>query len=239
MSKKNIKFYAAAEDIYKIEQPPFPAKLAIPEWFKKIPAEDKSLILGDPRDAATVKKCMPFLDALTTGYMVVTPQDIKISKTEDGGTMAYWGATPPGADVLFDLDRPSHRSEGMPVPHGYNKYPWRMVAYPRIETPDGYSVMVTHPFNRYDLPFLTMTGIIDTDKIHPRLAVNMWLRDDFDGIIEKGTPIAQIFPFKREDWKHESLPPFDRKRELNDTFKIRSVLNRSYMRQFWQKKTYE
>lgn len=239
LNKKTIKFYAAAEDLYEVEQPPVPAKLVIPEWFKKIPAEDKSMAWGDPRDAATVKKCMPFLDSLTAGYMVVTPQDIKISKNETGGTMAYWGATPPGADVLFDLDKPLHRSEGMPVPDGYNKYVWRMVAYPRIETPSGYSVMVTHPFNRYDLPFLSMTGIIDSDKVHARLAINMWLRDDFEGIIEKGTPIAQIFPFKREDWIHESLPPFSRKRELQDTFKVRSVMNRSYMRQFWQKKSYE
>ena len=57
--------------------------------------------------------------------------------------------------------------------------------------------------------------------------------------IEKGTPVAQIFPFKREDWVHESLPPFSKKRELQDTFKVRSVMNRSYMRQFWQKKSYE
>ena len=154
LNKKTIKFYAAAEDIYQIEQPPMPAKLAIPEWFKKIPSEDPAMKWGDPRDAATVKKCMPFLDSLTAGYMVVTPQDIKIAKNETQGTMAYWGATPAGADVLFDLDQPLHRSKGMPVPHGYNEYVWRMIAYPRIETPAGYSIMVTHPFNRYDLPFL-------------------------------------------------------------------------------------
>jgi hypothetical protein len=239
LNKKTIKFHAAAEDLYKVEQPPIPAKLAIPEWFKKIPAEDPALKWGDPRDASTVKKCIPFLDALTAGYMIVTPQDIKISKTETNGTMAYWGAKPPGGDILFDLDQPLHRTKGMPVPSGYNEYVWRMMAYPRIETPDGYSIMVTHPFNRYELPFLTMTAVIDSDKVQSRLALNMWLKDDFEGIIEKGTPVAQIFPFKRENWVHESLPPFPFKRELQENFKIRSVMNRSYMRQFWQKKSYE
>jgi hypothetical protein len=91
LNKKTIKFYAAAEDIYQIEQPPMPAKLAIPDWFKKIPSEDPSMKWGDPRDAATVKKCMPFLDSLTAGYMVVTPQDIKIAKNETQGTMDQKG----------------------------------------------------------------------------------------------------------------------------------------------------
>lgn len=221
-----------------MEDPPVPSKTKIPDWFKKIPAQDKTFG-GDPRDNSTVKKCMPFLDSLTSGYMVTVPQDIAITKTPDQGTKAYWGFTPPGHDLLFDLDRPLHRTEGMPVPEGYNEYVWRMVTYPRVETPPGYSILVTHPFNRYDLPFLTMTGIIDSDKVHARLGLNMWLRDDFEGIIPKGTPVAQILPFKREAWTHENLPPFDKKRELQENFKIRSILNRSYQYNFWQKKTYD
>jgi hypothetical protein len=165
----------------------------------------------------------------------------EVMSTEDGVVLSFYRFTHERKMVylLFDLDKPLHRTQDMPVPHGYNQYVWRLIAYPRVETPKGYSMIVTHPFNRYDLPFLTMTGIVDSDQVQARLAINMWLRDDFEGIIEKGTPIAQIFPFKREDWVHESLPPFSKKRDLQDTFKVRSVMNRSYMRQFWQKKSYE
>ena len=52
-----------------------------------------------------------------------------------------------------------------------------------------------------DLPFYTLGGVLDTDKWgeagnHPFL-----LKKGFEGIIPKGTPIVQVIPFKRENWK--------------------------------------
>jgi hypothetical protein len=237
MKKQKI-IFRAADQIYECEDPPVPAKKTIPQWFKDIPHEDKTFG-GDLRDNATVKKCMPFFDSLTAGYMVTVPQDIAITKTEYGGKKSYWGYINQGADLVMDYDRPEHRTKGMPTPEGYEDGIWRMIVYPRIYTPKGYSVLVTHPFNRYDLPFLSLTGIIDTDSIHTRLAISMYLKKDFEGVIEKGTPVAQIFPFKREDWTHEVLPSLDKLETQKEDFKIRSVMNRSYMRQFWHKKTYE
>jgi hypothetical protein len=35
-----------------------------------------------------------------------------------------------------------------------------------IEAPDGYAVLFTHPFNRFDLPFTTLTGLVDCDRYH-------------------------------------------------------------------------
>src|SRR5215475_8103617 len=35
-----------------------------------------------------------------------------------------------------------------------------------IEAPEGYAVLLTHPLNRVDLPFTTLTGIVDCDRYH-------------------------------------------------------------------------
>jgi len=31
--------------------------------------------------------------------------------------------------------------------------------------PAGYSLLITHPFNRHDLPFVTLTGLVDADSL--------------------------------------------------------------------------
>jgi hypothetical protein len=62
------------------EDYPIPAKLNIPEWYKK---------LEHTLQNKTVKGCMPFLDTLTAGYLLKMPQDLYLrhnvdNKDEDG-----------------------------------------------------------------------------------------------------------------------------------------------------------
>jgi hypothetical protein len=56
-------------------------------------------------------------------------------------------------------------------------------------------------------------------------------------ILEKGTPICQVIPFKREDWDSEAVE-FDEEANKKNGFKLKSKIVRSYKSQFWQKKTY-
>ncbi len=216
-----ISFLAATPSLYEVEDPPVPAKQTMPKWYKEIPAEripEDSRLRPIPRNRATVKKCLPYMDALTTGYMITVPQDILV-KNIDGKPFSFWDVRRYERESegnqhevpIFDLDLPKSRTEGIPVPEGYYPIPWRLEVYPVIKTPPGYSVLITHPFNRYELPYLTVTGVLDTDKFHSTLAVTVYLKENFEGIIERGTPVAQVFPFKREDWEHELLPAMTEK----------------------------
>ena len=65
----------------------------------------------------------------------------------------------------------------------------------------GYSVLITHPFNRDDLPFRTLTGLVDVDlyKSNTIQFPAIWIDESFKGILKKGTPIAQCVPIKRDD----------------------------------------
>ena len=71
-----------------------------------------------------------------------------------------------------------------------------------IEAPPGYSILFTHPVNRGDLPFTTFTGLVDCDTFHDS-PVNFpahWHDTAFNGVLPKGTPVAQCLPVKRESW---------------------------------------
>jgi hypothetical protein len=130
----------------------------------------------------------------------------------------------------------------IPVPNGYSgifHFVWMTNAY--LETPKGYSLLITHPFNRYDLPFITSTAIVDSDKFAMVPGrIPFFLQLGFSGLIPAGTPIAQVFPFKREPWVHQidqSLVEKTQKPSL-DANRTRGSI-RFYKNNWWSKKSYE
>lgn len=64
-----------------------------------------------------------------------------------------------------------------------------------IEAPEGYSLLFTHPVNRFDLPFTTLTGWVDWRQLPRRLdsLSSRWRDTNFSGVLPKGTPVAQAF----------------------------------------------
>jgi hypothetical protein len=56
---------------------PAPAKKFLPKWYR----ESETITLDEnKKEHAGLKKCIPFLDSMISGYMLVTPVDIFISK---------------------------------------------------------------------------------------------------------------------------------------------------------------
>ena len=77
-----------------------------------------------------------------------------------------------------------------------------------IEAPEGYSVLFMHPINRFDLPFTTLTGLVDCDRYRDswiHFPVH-WHDVNFNGVLPKGTPIAQCVAVKRETWVAQTAP---------------------------------
>ena len=69
-------------------------------------------------------------------------------------------------------------------------------------------MLFTHPANRFDLPFTTLTGLVDCDRYHDNWIhfPAHWHDANFSGVLPKGTPVAQCMPVKREDWVVRSAP---------------------------------
>ena len=233
MSKK-INFFASDIQAYHTEEPPLPAIKKLPDWYKKMSLKIKNTN-NFGRSSNTIKACPAFLDAMTAGYMLTIPQDIMISTGDNGEKLAYWQIAK--EYPIFDIDG-SDRIVGLPIPDGYDNNVWNMVVFPRIETPPGHSVLVTHPMNRFELPFLTLSGVIDTDKHHAGLTISLFLRKNFNGILKKGTPVAQVFPFMRENWDHANNEPYSYEKSIKQDFNLFSTMINSYKKNFRSDITY-
>jgi len=234
---KKIKFHAKNDLAYQTLKPYSPAKNYIPDWYK-----NSELWVGGNKPTYTtegypfksVKQCMPFLDTLTSGYILELWQDIRVVKDYRGSTLVNW------FDSTFNPVEKRHPEVAplVPAPLGCTteQFTWRIPF--GLETPPGYSVLYSHPFNRFDLPFVTLTGIIDADEtMVPGGNVPFFFSKDFEGIIPMGTPIAQIIPFKRDDWKSEIIN--DEVNYQSKIFNIGRVLNGAYRKKSWKKKKFD
>jgi hypothetical protein len=184
---------------------PIPAVQGLPDWYKVAPAKAFNQTMGE--ETQTVKKCPPFIDAMTYGFLIPLPIDLRVQDGEFSwsfdvpkGFVSEYSHSPIGfhdpsqvaGTPFFDDDRFIIK---------FNNF-WT------IEAPPGYSLLFTHPVNRADLPFTTLTGLVDSDTFHhtPPAFPARWHDLSFNGLLPKGTPIAQCLPVKRESWSARFEP---------------------------------
>jgi hypothetical protein len=236
-----IQFEPANSEAHIYFETPKPASSLIPEWYKDMPVHmDNEKITGLNKESVavsnlTLKGCSPFLDALTSGYTFTLASDLEFRNHPGKGINIRWATN---VEILG-----SHGTEqapGLPVPFGGSDGLLKWKPGWRVITPPGYSCLFTHPFNRHELPFRTFTGVVDTDSYplgveFPFQLLQVIDKDIF--ILEKGTPICQILPFKRDSWKSEEIK-FDEKANKKNVFLLKSKIVRSYKNQFWHKKSY-
>lgn len=239
MSKK-IVFKALSERDYNIFLKPYPASQNIPDWWKK---ETPYIISGDNptgskvivknyESNASFKKCTPMLDAITSGYIVPLWADVQVRQV-NGFPSITWQTK----RTIFQTHGQSAQNVLPPLGYSNNVFKYLNTWIPK--TPKGYSVLVTAPFGHRNLPFHAVPAIIDSDRSTLDIVPPMWLKEGFEGIIEKGTPLFQITPFKRESWKaefeHFSGDEFELSQEIN----FNGTIVNHYIKNVWSKKNYK
>jgi len=218
-----------------IEHSLLPARNFIPDWYKKIPKnKNKDGVVFDKGFRPSVKVCVPFLDAFTNGYMITTPYDIYI-KNNDGVPYLV------GMDGIPEEQLPRWRenlSNENIVPTGC--YPYEYTWNYRISytVPKGYSFLATHPLNRHDLPFISLTGIVDGGLVMQHDGnFPFFIKENFEGIISQGTPIIQIIPFRQEKWQSKKEIGLVAKGQKHG-YAAAAKLIGWYKNTFWTKKEY-
>lgn len=239
MSKK-ILFEPTSEDASLFIPQPIPSAECLPNWYKNMPLHlDGEEVTGLEKNGVsssnlTIKGCMPFLDSMTAGYMFILPFDIELRMNEQGMMNIRWATN---IDYLgghgFD------QAPNLPVQQGSSPNVLKWKPGWKISTPTGYSCLYLHPLNRFDLPFITMSGIVDTDsyKLGVELPFRLMDTNKKHQILEKGTPICQVVPFRRDAWDSDSVP-FDSITQRQNGFLLKSKIVRSYQLQFWKRKHY-
>ena len=162
--------------------------------------------------------------------------DVYIEQTENGPFIT-WSQTDGGKELVGY--RLSDSIDNIPAPHGFNKdtFFWKFPV--SFQIPVGHSVLFTQPLNRFDLPFLCFSVVIDGGyTLTPEANVSFYIKEGFEGLIPQGTPIAQLIPFKNESWSAENTKGII---EEGKKSKARSTLLFSgwYKNNWWVKKDYK
>lgn len=234
---KEINFFPTKKEVELGGFAPEPAFGSIPEWYKNIPIftnNDKKLSMRNNAmmHNHTMKKCVPFLDAMTAGYVFTLDDDIHIEQVNNEPYIRW------KSNVEMITWHGTDQFPGFHIPDDYHYMVAKFHNDWKITTPKGYSLFCTHPSNRFDLPFRTISGFVDTDTYTMPIQFPFILKKGFEGIIEAGTPVAQLIPIKRDDWKSVK-EPYNADTAYTDKRKFWRTFANSYRKNSWQKKKYQ
>jgi hypothetical protein len=190
-SRPRIEFLCQPEDKGVIAEP-VPARTVQPAWFRRLPGQDREE-LSATNNGLTVKRCVPFLDALSIGWIVPLAATVRLEITDGGRKVS--------AGWEFDREMVSthgaHQAAGNPYePRPMMKFhnPWT------IRTPRGWSCLFVPPLNRPDGVIEVLSGVVDTDVyVSPINFPFVAVAEDGVHTLSKGTPLVQVIPFARED----------------------------------------
>lgn len=216
---------------------PVPAVRNLPDWYRKtepyvdepIPDQRKT----NDNSSSTIKRCNPVFDAITAGYLLLTPVDINVRLNDDGSQFYEW----PSLDVI--RFHPVEQNPNYPGQdgrrHAYPKFnhPWL------IKTPPGYSTYFMPPAHRGGV-FKILEGFVDTDVYHQVVELPFVIDPNFEGLIPAATPMAQVIPIKRESWRFKARERVEADLINRDRSiaALRSVFNNAYRNMFWHRKQY-
>ena len=231
---KIISMDETSDDLFNV----YPAEEFIPEWYRlshsRLPGTNSEILFDSPGSlTSTYKKCTPFLDAMSSGYIIALSADVEVALTPDGSPNIQWRT-----QRQLVRGHTNEQWDGLPCPDGYVPYLYKWNNTFTINAPNGYSLLFTTPLNRFDLPFECISGVVDTDLYKLPVSFPFFIKKGFTGIIKKGTPLVQIIPIKRDGWQREYFN-FDKKFYITEAEKFLSTIKRSYKNNFWNRKKYE
>ena len=178
-----IEFHAPAAEFDRIPHP-YPAGRHVPEWFKNMPAEFEK--------GGTVKRCPPYLTAMTAGYIIPAPADVRLTMNSQGKISAI-------GEVPFIGSHFQQQFAGSPFASStVLKFinPWIIV------TPPDHVCLITAPINRFEMPFMALSGIVETGayykEVHLPMVCLLGPGQSYD--LRCGMPMIQVIPIAREDW---------------------------------------
>lgn len=229
---KEIRF-SCPEEWWDVIPKPYSAKKFIPDWYKSLPMKINN---EDRLNNGTVKRCLPFLEAMGIGYIIPLAADVWFKSNSDCSSLEWDSKfTDP---IIRQHGKEQITGGKIPNPKE-NLPPMKWVSQWVIETPPGWSTLFIPPINRIDERFQVFGGLVDTDLYYNNIQLPFtFTKPDYDGLIKAGTPLCQAIPIKRDDILSravvEKFTNKDWKRM--DKTKMKVSANESYYRDIADKK---
>jgi hypothetical protein len=185
-----IEFLCRPEDKGVIAEP-VPARSVLPAWFRQIPGIDSSQVSAT-NNGLTVKRCMPFLDALSLGWIIPLAATVRLEIADGGRTVT--------SGWEFDREMVSNHASFQVAGNPFEpRPPMKFHNHWTVRTAKGWSCLFLPPINRPSDVVQIFSGVVDTDTYTS--PVNFpFVATAVDGVytLPKGTPLVQVLPFRRE-----------------------------------------
>ena len=235
MSQRLIDFQCPAHLLEHLPHP-IPAARCVPDWLRQMPthvAQPPSAVnLPDLTNASTltVKNCMPFIEAMTFGYIIPVPTDITFTMDHGDLRVDIAGFEAPLIDVHNGDQLLGAPYSATPVVKF--RTPWL------IKTPPGYSTLILPPLNRFEIPFLPLAGLVETDTYYRQIAFPTLctMAPGQQVKVSRGTPLVQVVPIPRELWSSQVGPSdVEANKTQDDQW---DADHHMYRQQHWEKKSF-
>lgn len=215
------------EDVYP---KPIPAVKGMPDFFKKL---DPFLDKMDPQ-SSTAKKCIPFIDAMTAGYIIPLWADLHVIAQGDD-LRAEFSKNMPMRESISG--HPEKQLKDHPYTDSYLSSnalklhnPWV------ITTPKGWSCYFLPLINHFERRFQPISASVDTDTYYNEINFPMlWTGGEGEFVIKRGTPFVHVIPYKRDTLSLE-IGTTDIAKRDSVFRRLGTYLNSAYRNEFWHKR---
>lgn len=239
---KILNFKARSKIEFHTQLKPYPSSKALPKWFlNSTPyinspdqlTNDGKVHVRNRESNANFKKCMPLLDGMNAGYIIPLWADVEVDSVNQDKPFIFWKTI---SDVFQEH---GFNTRNIESPLGYNNQVFKYLNCWIPQTPKGYSCLITSPLGYNDSVFKAIPAVVDTDKSTLELIFPVWVRDNFQGIVEKGTPMVQVIPFKRDNWQ-ATFDYYENGEYKNviEEKNFNSTIVNHYIKNHWSKKTF-
>lgn len=237
-----IYFHEMIPEIEHID--PTPAIRSMPQWWKDMPKHSgisTHAMQRNMSESGSMRTCPAVNDAMYAGYTVYFPSDLYIDATKR--------QLQARCQQFIQNDKiwesfPYYKIHEERIAHGfvggqdYHPETIKIQTYWGVRTEKGYSSFFMHPTNRYDLPFYAAPAIVDTDVYPTWFPYTMYVKKGFQGVIQRGTPFLQIFPFRREEKWEMEFEEFDQKLLNRRDSGLLQKFSQPYKKLYWTRKKF-
>lgn len=203
-SKKPVIEFVSVDPAYRVLDHPENARKFLPNWIKRMKEQTSERVGPNEDKIDTVRKCVPFLDAMRIGYVIPSPCDVHFKVTNYGKNVDTQCRSQLNLQGSISEFISGHNLVQMSPQSPYRGTILKWINPWKINTKKGYSCLFVTPISHGNRHYEAFSGVVDTDNYHniinfPFRILNPDNKESFEFFIKKGEPIIQVIPFKRSE----------------------------------------
>lgn len=191
-----------------------PATEFMPDWWKNLPKFHKLPNYENP--FPTAKRCPSIFDSMQAGYIMPMWSDLILRWDGDpdhGFDYVLSEAMSDVSETAIETHHPGQITDAPFIEDGC-KFMIKLNSPWFVDVPKGISLFYTSPFYHINNDFTVIPGILDADiDMLSNKEIKVFLKLNNPGVVKinRGDPLLQIIPFKRENYEFDNGLPTDQK----------------------------